>query len=130
MRQSPFSASPLRRGIRLLGFSASPGNSASRLLGFSASPGNSASRLLGFAREFGFSASRLLGFPPHSAGPLYHRPEILMLHCLHVHAYSHCLIGNVTIPCKNSSQLTITEKPDQVTLPLSRMLVFKNMFLF
>ena len=59
MRQSPFSASPLRRGIRLLVFSASPGNSASRLLGFSHSPGNSASRLLGFAREFGFSASRL-----------------------------------------------------------------------
>ena len=89
---SAFLASPLRRGIRLLGFSASPeefGFSASRLR-----PRNSASRLLGFARgirllgfsaspgEFGFSASRLrsgnsasrlLGFPPLSAGPLYRR---------------------------------------------------------
>ena len=99
---SAFLASPLRRGIRLLGFSASPeefgfsasrlrpGNSASRLLGFSASPGEfgfSASRLLGFARGIrllgfsasrlrsGNSASRLLGFPPLSAGPLYRRYE-------------------------------------------------------
>ena len=57
MCQSPFSASPLRRGIRLLGFSASPGNSASRLLGFAREFGFSASRLRPGIRLLGFSAS-------------------------------------------------------------------------